>query len=143
MLSPKKFWFQKNYRSKKFWVQKNDGPKKLLDQKKIFVQFFLGQYNFDVKNILCPKNFWLLEFFLWILKLSQLLQGQVLLGKMSLPTNTGSPTNQPSKFGWVLTSNIRDRDMVSYCHYSETWTNVTGTNVVWSNVPEIVASKYR
>ena len=47
------------------------------------------------------------------------------------------------KFGWVLTSNIRDRDMVLSCHYSETWTNVAGTNVVLSNVPEIVASKYR
>ena len=46
-------------------------------------------------------------------------------------SNVRETTNQISKFGCVLTSNIRD--MASYCHYTETWTNVEGTNVAWSN----------
>ena len=28
-------------------------------------------------------------------------------------------------------------------HYTETWANVAGTNVAWSNVPKIVANKNR
>ena len=47
-----------------------------------------------------------------ILKLGQMLQGQMLPGLMSprqLPTNTDDLISQPSKFGRVLTSNIRER----------------------------------
>ena len=90
----------------------------------------------NLKNL---AEFWPVTLEIWphiaiILKLGQMLPGQMSLRK--LPMNTESPTNQPSKFGWILTSNIRD--MVSYCHYTETW-----TNVAWSNVPEIVANEYR
>ena len=53
--------------------------------------------------------------FVSILKLGQMLQGPMLPGQMSpreLTTNTDDLSDQPSKFGWVWTSNIRD--MASY-----------------------------
>ena len=51
-----------------------------------------------------------------------MLQGPMLPGQMSprqLQTNTDSLTNQPSKFGWVLTCNIRDMASYVFINYRD------------------------
>ena len=49
-------------------------------------------------------------------------QGHRFPGQMSLrqlPTNTDSPTNQPLRFGWVLSSNIRDMALYVFINYKD------------------------
>ena len=51
-----------------------------------------------------------------------MLQGQIFPGLMSLrqlPTNTDDLTNQPSKFGWVLSSNIKDMTSFVFINYRD------------------------
>ena len=85
ILGWKKFWIRKNVGSKKFFGPKISGQKKCWSKKKNGSKIILGQTSVKIRYTL-------------IMKLGQMLQGQMLSGLMSprkLPMNTDALTNQP------------------------------------------------
>ena len=109
---PVNFWPKKKLGPTQFWVHKILGHWKNFDQK-IFWKKFVH------------KNFGLKIF------------GQKDFGSKKLVVNTKfeSKKNVASKkYGSNLGQN--QISIIWEFHYTDTWTNVAGTNVAWSNVPE-------
>ena len=59
------------------------------------------------------------------------------------PKKIGSKKNSGSKIIWGQSLVKIRLVLAEIFHYTSTRTIIAGTNVAWSNVPEIVANEYR